>query len=101
MVGLDSERSRSAWVAMADLGLAAREQRYQWVGCVDARSFGEVTVAIDLLSDGRKVAIKKQGIPSEAAARELLLYSAVSAHMFHQCSTISSRALGTDRMRSF
>ena len=101
MVGLDSERSRSAWVAMADLGLAAREQRYQWVGCVDAGSFGEVTVAIDLLSDGRKVAIKKQGIPSEAAARELLLYSAASAHpisMFQQCSTISSRALGTDHM---
>ena len=62
-----------------ELWTRPRSERYLRLEEVGSGSFAKVTLAIDLLTNGR-VAIKKQKADSQSCLREFALLSAIGAH---------------------
>ena len=84
--------------ALEGIAMRTRDSRYQLVGELGAGSFGQVSLAIDLMTN-RRVAIKQQLVPSEEAARELSAYTIFSARPHRHVLTmldyfVSTRAAG-------
>ena len=70
---LEAQHALGAHV-LEGIATRTRESRYQVVGELGAGSFGQVSLAIDLMTN-RRVAIKQQLMPSEEAVRELSAYT--------------------------
>ena len=56
-----------------------RRERYMVLQTIGSGAFGDVSIAIDRMTN-RRVAIKRQGTDSEACAREFAIFPALSAH---------------------